>query len=140
MPAADPAEASKEIAATPATVLVVDDDADTRASLAEVLEEQGYKVVVVEDGQKAFDYLAERPSPDCIVLDLWMPNMDGWTFASEVLTGSLPTVPMLVVTAAAAGFAYPVPPRYVLRKPISPSRMLMLVAELLETRTMGAIE
>jgi two-component system, chemotaxis family, chemotaxis protein CheY len=134
-----PPDAAEE--ATPAgTVLVVDDDADIRAAVREVLEDAGYAVIVAEDGQQAFEYLAHRPAPDCVVLDLWMPVMDGWSLASEVLMGRLPTVPILVVTAANAQFAYPVPPRYVLRKPFNPERLLHLVAELVETQPTGPVE
>lgn len=136
IPPADPTAA----VVAPKTVLVVDDDADIRASISEVLQDQGYRVIAVEDGQKAFDYLARRPPPDCVVLDLWMPEMDGWSLASQVYMGRLPIVPILVVTAANAGFAYPVPPRYVLRKPVSPERLLMLVGELLETPVSGPVE
>jgi two-component system chemotaxis response regulator CheY len=121
-------------------VLVVDDDADIREAVRGVLEEAGYSVVLASDGQRAYEYLAENPPPDCVVLDLWMPVMDGWSLASEVLLGRLPTVPILVITAANANFAYPVPPRYVLRKPFNPDRMLMLVAELVETRPTGPVE
>jgi len=49
-------------------------------------------------------------------------------------------VPILVVTAANAQFAYPVPPRYVLRKPFNPDRLLHLIAELVETRPTGPVE
>jgi CheY-like chemotaxis protein len=135
-PSTDPADVAED----PATILVVDDDADTRDSIAELLEEHGYTAIVAGDGQQAFDYLARRPPPACVVLDLWMPVMDGWSLAAEVLMGKLPNVPILVVTAAAAGFAYPVPPRYVLRKPISKDRLLMLVTELIETRPTGPVE
>jgi CheY-like chemotaxis protein len=121
-------------------VLVVDDDADIRASVQEVLEEAGYSVVLANDGQQAYEYLAQNPPPDCVVLDLWMPVMDGWSLAAEVLMGRLPPVPILVVTAANAHFAYPVPPRYVLRKPFNPERLLMLVSELVETRPTGPVE
>jgi CheY-like chemotaxis protein len=121
-------------------VLVVDDDADIREAVSEVLEEAGYSVVLANDGQQAYDYLDQNPPPECVVLDLWMPVMDGWSLASEVLVGRLPTVPILVITAASAQFAYPVPPRYVLRKPFNPERLLMLVSELIETRPTGPVE
>jgi CheY-like chemotaxis protein len=111
------------------TILVVEDDADTRASLSELFSEHGYAVVAVEDGQKAFEYLRGRKRPNAMVLDLWMPVMDGWTLAAEVMVGHLPSVPMVVITAASAGFAYPVPSRYVLRKPVNPDRLLRLVEE-----------
>jgi CheY-like chemotaxis protein len=132
-----------EVAEAPALagrVLVVDDDADIRSRSERCCEDAGYAVVLAKDGQQAYDYLAGNPPPDCVVLDLWMPVMDGWSLASEVLIGRLPPVPILVVTAANAQFAYPVPPRYVLRKPFNPDRLLMLVAELVETRPTGPVE
>src|SRR4051794_40812231 len=88
-----------EASGPPALVLVVEDDADIRVSLAEILTDAGYRVIAVEDGQKAFDYLAESPPPECVVLDLWMPVMDGWSLAAEIMAGRLPTVPLLIVTA-----------------------------------------
>jgi CheY-like chemotaxis protein len=125
----------------PPTVLVVDDDGDIRISIAELLEENGYQVVMAADGQQAFDYLAASPPPACVVLDLWMPVMDGSTLAAEVMGGRLPIVPIVIVTAANANFAYPVPPRYVLRKPFDVDRLLMLIAELVQTRaTVAAAE
>jgi CheY-like chemotaxis protein len=113
-------------------VLVVEDDADIRMSLAELLADDGFEVIAVADGQKAFDYLSHRPAPDCVVLDLWMPVMDGWTLSAEILAGRLPKVPILVVTAAGAQVTYPVPARYVLRKPFDSDRLLALVRELIE--------
>jgi CheY-like chemotaxis protein len=68
------------------------------------------------------------------VLDLWMPVMDGWTRANQVVNGRLPNVPILVVTASSAQFGYPVSSRYGLRKPINPDRMLRLIQELIGQR------
>jgi hypothetical protein len=50
-----------------------------------------------------------------------------------MLNGNLPVVPTLLLTAASADVAYPVPLRYVLRKPLHVSRLLLLVAELVKT-------
>jgi CheY-like chemotaxis protein len=111
------------------TVLVVDDDVDIRESTAEILEEDGYSVVVAEDGQQAFDYLASSPPPACVLLDLWMPVRDGWWLAAELKSGRLPAVPILVITAAGGPIDYPVPARYVVRKPFELDRLLKLVAE-----------
>jgi len=65
-----------------ATVLVVDDDADLREALADVLQESGYDVLTAEHGKAALAVLA-RTLPDAILLDLMMPVMDGPTFAVE---------------------------------------------------------
>jgi CheY-like chemotaxis protein len=124
----DPAKRSSK----PATVLVVEDDPDIRTTIAGLLQQEGYVVVMAEHGRQAFDYLLQAPAPDCLVLDLWMPVMDGWSLVAEMLAGRLPGIPTLVVTAANAQFAYPVPPRYVLRKPFDPGRLLLLVEELAE--------
>ena len=120
------------------TVLVVDDDDDTRAAMAELLEDRGYAVAVAENGQRAIEYLVAHPPPDCMVLDLWMPVMDGWSLATEVSLGRLPAIPILVVTAAPAQFAYPVPARYVLRKPVSQERLMLLIDELCEASRGGS--
>jgi CheY-like chemotaxis protein len=127
------AEDGLETKARVATILVVEDDRDTREAMVELLAERGYAVIAFEDGRKAFDYLARERAPACVVLDLWMPEMDGWSLASELLQGRLPRVPILVVTAASSHFGYPsVAPRYVLRKPVSPERLLTLVKELVQ--------
>jgi len=117
---------------TPATILLVDDDADTRVSIRELLEDRGYHVVAFREGQGAYAYLRDNPPPHCIVLDLWMPVMDGWEFAAEVRGGKFAPIPIVVVTAAEALWRYPVSARYVLRKPLRPEALLSLIAEALE--------
>jgi CheY-like chemotaxis protein len=113
-----------------ATVLVVDDDPDIRGSIAEILEEGGYSVMTAANGRQALDYLVPNEPPACILVDLWMPVMDGWSLIREVRRGRLAHVPMIVITAAGLEFDYPVPRRYVLRKPFDLDRLLGLVAEL----------
>jgi excisionase family DNA binding protein len=81
-------------------VLVVDDDEMVRASVAEFLEDQGYQVFVAGDGVEALKALEEAPKPDLILLDLKMPNLDGWAFREEQLRNPiLAAVPVIVVTA-----------------------------------------
>jgi two-component system chemotaxis response regulator CheY len=111
------------------TVLVVEDDDDTRAALTDLLEDRGYTVAAARNGREALSYLAHE-CPGCIVLDLWMPVMDGWTFANEVYERQLP-VPMLVITAAEPYWGYPIPPRLVLRKPLDSGKFLGLLGSLL---------
>jgi two-component system OmpR family response regulator len=57
-------------------VLIVDDDPHIREMLGLVLEESGHRVRTVSDGQQALDAVEER-APDCMVLDLMMPVLDG---------------------------------------------------------------
>jgi CheY-like chemotaxis protein len=61
-------------------VLVIEDEADLRKSVAEVLKLEGYEVVTAAHGEEALEELRNGCEPEVIVLDLMMPVMDGWTF------------------------------------------------------------
>ncbi|MBP7044648.1 MAG: response regulator transcription factor [Chloroflexi bacterium] len=61
------------------TILVVDDKANVRTLLREYLTEQGYRVVTAENGRVAL-FTARQEKPDLILLDIMMPEMDGYTF------------------------------------------------------------
>jgi signal transduction histidine kinase len=64
-------------------ILVVEDDADLRETLVELLRANGYHSVGVENGKKALDYLRTANVPSLILLDLMMPEMNGWQFRLE---------------------------------------------------------
>ena len=78
-----------------ARVLVVEDDEATRAILRDMLEREGCRVDVAENGFDALERLA-KAKPDIILLDLLMPTMDGFEFL-EALRGS--DIPIVVLTA-----------------------------------------
>lgn len=79
-------------------ILVVDDYADARAELREMLEDMGHRVVEAADGQEALDLLLQEPAPrvQLILLDLDMPRMSGWELIkllkSYVRLSSIPVV------------------------------------------------
>ncbi|KWX78007.1 heme response regulator HssR [Paenibacillus riograndensis] len=78
-------------------ILVVEDDRHARRLLEAVLKREGYLVSTAEDGVRAMDVL-EQQHIDLIVLDIMMPNMDGYEFAKELRdAGSL--IPVLMATA-----------------------------------------
>ena len=80
-------------------VLVVDDDDMTRRGIRLALEEDGWKVIEAENGRVALARLAET-RPDVIVLDLMMPEMDGFEFLDEMRRrAEWRDIPVLVVTA-----------------------------------------
>jgi CheY-like chemotaxis protein len=81
------------------SILVVDDDADLRFLIAEVLADEGYTVVTAQHGAAALDCLA-REAPRAIVLDMRMPVMDGWAFARAYRALPGPHAPLIVCTAA----------------------------------------
>jgi two-component system CheB/CheR fusion protein len=66
-------------------VLVVDDDPEVRLSVAEVLEEAGYRTLTAGDGIEALELLRQKPQlcPSVILLDLEMPIMDARAFRQE---------------------------------------------------------
>jgi DNA-binding NtrC family response regulator len=63
-------------------VLVVDDEPDIRGLVQEILEDEGYAVVGAQNGEAARIALRER-RPDLILLDIWMPDLDGITLLRE---------------------------------------------------------
>ena len=58
------------------SILIVDDEAGIRQSLKGVLEDEGYKVTAVESGETCLETLRRR-SFDVILLDIWLPGIDG---------------------------------------------------------------
>ncbi len=82
-------------------VLVVEDDADIRVALMDVLEEHGYEAVGAVNGLDALEKLkAGALKPCLIVLDLMMPVMDGRAFREQQLQDSaLAPIPVVVVSA-----------------------------------------
>jgi DNA-binding response OmpR family regulator len=78
-------------------ILIADDDALVRSSLAAVLHCEGYEVYGAEDGRTAIKSAIEH-KPDLVLLDLNMPNMDGWT-AFTKLEETRPLIPVIVITA-----------------------------------------
>jgi DNA-binding NtrC family response regulator len=63
-------------------ILIVDDEPDIRNLVKEILEDEGYAVTAAEDGRAARKALQER-RPDLIMLDIWMPDVDGITLLKE---------------------------------------------------------
>src|SRR5262249_54388366 len=82
------------------TVLVIDDDAEIRQALAELLEDEEYQVLLAANGKEALDVIAAGPRPDVILLDVMMPVMDGWHFLSARLKHpELVEVPIIIISA-----------------------------------------
>jgi PAS domain S-box-containing protein len=80
-------------------ILVVDDDLDARTILQRSLEKAGWGVATAENGQRAIAQVAQQP-PDLILLDLMMPEMDGFQFIQELRKDShWRQIPVIVITA-----------------------------------------
>jgi CheY-like chemotaxis protein len=84
----------------PRTVLVVDDDADVRRTVAYALEDAGYRVLLAVDGRDALEVLLGETRPDLVLLDMMMPRMDGWAFRAEQRSRpAIASIPIVVFTA-----------------------------------------
>jgi CheY-like chemotaxis protein len=110
------------------SVLVVDDDADLRIGLCEILVEEGYSVASAVDGADALAHLSEPAMPDIVLLDLRMPNMDGYAFLERRSTSpKLAEIPVIVISAtpAPAGMGFPI--AGVLTKPVDLLALLLMM-------------
>jgi signal transduction histidine kinase/DNA-binding response OmpR family regulator len=83
----------------PCTVLVVEDEADTRDMLRRLLDKEGWVVTEATNGRVALELMAER-QPELILLDLMMPEMDGFAFIEALRQqDAWRSIPVVVVTA-----------------------------------------
>lgn len=113
------------------TILLVEDDVETRGTLSAILAGEGYDILTAGDGREALEVL-ERQVPALIVLDLIMPGMDGWQFLQR-LNGDddFAMIPVVVASAAdrePAGVAGFFP------KPLDVSGLLRKVRETIEQK------
>ena len=80
-----------------ATILVVDDEVGIRALLSEILADEGHTVEVAEDAARA-RASRERARPDLVLLDIWMPDVDGITLLKEWGAAGLLTMPVIMMS------------------------------------------
>jgi len=84
-----------------APILIVDDNEDVREMFAFTLESNGYEVVCASDGGKALEMLRTGLRPCVIVLDLYMPGLDGFEFRAEQSADpALATIPTIIISGA----------------------------------------
>jgi CheY-like chemotaxis protein len=82
------------------SILVVEDDEPTREVLCHTLVGLGYAAAAAASGRGGLDWLASHPAPNLILLDLMMPEMDGFEFLRELRKQpAYAHVPVIVVTA-----------------------------------------
>ena len=101
-----------------------------RGALAAFLEAEGYSILEASDGAAALRELRAR-SVCLVLLDLWMPGMNGWDFrAEQVKDAALAAVPVIVITAdhAAARRAATLGVNGFMTKPVQFAELLQQVA------------
>jgi CheY-like chemotaxis protein len=115
-------------------VLIIEDDAPSRQSYAALIENAlGYDVVTADGGAAALELLRQGLQPGIIVLDLSMPDMDGFAFRAEQLADmTLARCPVLVCSANLdhAPHLERLKATAYLQKPIEPEAFLRLVKAL----------
>ncbi len=81
-----------------ARILAAEDSAEIRTLVSSILVEQGHEVGVAQNGQQALDMMMDDP-PDVLVLDIMMPQMDGYTVLKELKSSGInETVKILILT------------------------------------------
>ena len=80
-----------------ATILVVDDELGIRALLSEILSDEGHTVELAENAAQA-RAVREVLRPDLVLLDIWMPDVDGITLLKEWSTGGQLTMPVIMMS------------------------------------------
>ena len=112
---------------SPSTILVVEDDQDSRDLIAEVLTSDGYAVTQARNGRDALAKLSTMsPEPTLVLLDMMMPEMDGEEFLRVLGPQRLVSLPVVVLSGYAPE-TRALGARGVLRKPIEMDALLELV-------------
>nr|BFE98262.1 hypothetical protein GCM10020185_87980 [Pseudomonas brassicacearum subsp. brassicacearum] len=95
---AEPAQATKEQKCSP-TLLVVDDVPDNLALIAGLFQDE-YRVLAARDGRRALAICTSESPPDLLLLDVMMPNMDGFELAQHLRSHpSASRIPIIFITA-----------------------------------------
>jgi len=125
---------------TQAKILVVDDDPDDLKMISMILEPEGYQVITAENGREALEK-AESEDPDLIILDVMMPELDGFAACAKLKSSpERKGTPVILLTAVAKHIQdtkYPLEgvlradAEEYLEKPTKPEDLLEAVARML---------
>lgn len=116
-------------------ILVVDDERDIRELVKEILEDEAYEVSVAENGEAARRARRAR-RPDLILLDIWMPDVDGITLLKEWSDERGPTCPVIIMsghgTVETAVEATRLGAYDFIEKPLSMAKLLLTISHALD--------
>ena len=122
-------------------ILVVDDEPDICKLVKEILEDEGYDVLLAENGEQARD-LRNTADPDLILLDIWMPDIDGISLLKEWRNSNLTMTPVIMMSGhgnvETAVEATRLGAYDYLEKPIKLDHLLHCVSNALETSELRA--
>lgn len=122
-----------------ATILIVDDEKDIRISLAGILEDEGYNVILAADGEEALESVTAE-LPDLVLLDIWMPGRDGletlallkdnFPFLTVVMISGHGTIETAVKATKLGAYDF-------IEKPLSLEKVLITVANALHLKKLS---
>ncbi len=120
-------------------IIVADDEARIRRLVCDFLRKEGYEPLEADDGDVALELFEQNPDTALLIVDIMMPNMDGWTLCREIRKTS--GVPVIFLTARSQEFdeltGFEAGGDDYVTKPFSPA-VLMKRVELLIRRTSGS--
>jgi CheY-like chemotaxis protein len=112
------------------TILVVEDEDESRQVLMQILELEGFKAVGASNGAEALDHLRTSDLPCVIILDLLMPVMDGRQFRTALLqVADLATIPVIVVSAIDSSAVSDLGVVKAFRKPLDIDALVKIIRE-----------
>lgn len=117
-----------------ASILVVDDEPEIRGILQEILQDENYRVLTAENAARARE-VYKRERPDLVLLDIWMPDLDGISLLKEWMQPGLHRAAVVMMsghgTVDTAVEAVHLGARDFIEKPLSTGRLLSTVARVL---------
>ncbi len=119
------------------TILLVDDDAEIVETMRTVLEDQGFRILVARDGNSGLA-LAERETPDLIILDMMMPKKSGFLVLEKLKTRPGGLIPTIMITGNEGSrhraYAEMLGVRDYIRKPFAMEKLLKSVEGVLQEK------
>jgi len=115
------------------SILIIEDDPDLRGAVAALLGSKGYRTLEAGDGRQGLAHLTGGSAYICLILlDLFMPEMNGWSFrAEQVNRPELASIPVVVVSADDEAARRALLPGVVaaLSKPVDFDRLLHIIGQ-----------
>jgi len=112
-------------------VLIIEDNPVTREWVTAILQREGYQPILAGDAREALTLLRGGLRPCLIMLDMILPNADGWTFFAErpryPEVAAIPVIIMTALGVASPEWARSLGAVDLLRKPFAPSSLLAAV-------------
>ena len=119
-------------------ILVVDDEKDVVELLTFLLQKDGFNVVTASNGKEALD-LVPKETPDLILLDVMMPEMDGYTVQTQLMENpKTKEIPIIILTAKGQlkdVFAMSSNVKAYIEKPFDPKTLRAKIQEAITPKT-----